>query len=209
MIHGIYYRHLVYSMIVIDIEATGTNYQKHSIVSLGALDFNEPTNRLYLECRIWEGAHIDDEALEVNGFTPEQITADGKITEAQLIGQFLSWADGIEDQTFAGQNVSFDRDYVKVACERAGYNYPFAHRTIDTHTLAYMHYVLHGKEVPTAKRHSALNLDTVLNYVGIPNEPEPHNALTGALVHAEVISRLLYNRPLLPEFAQYPMPSFS
>ena len=35
-------------MIVIDIEASGTNYDKHSILSLGALDFDNPENRLYL-----------------------------------------------------------------------------------------------------------------------------------------------------------------
>jgi DNA polymerase III epsilon subunit-like protein len=193
-------------MIVIDIEASGTNYEKHSILSIGALDFANPDNRFYGECRVWEGAHIDDEALAVNGFTMEQATDSTKETEAQLVAQFLSWADGVEDQTFAGQNVSFDRDYIKAACERAGYNYPFAHRTIDTHTVAYTHMVMRGREVPFEKRHSALNLDAVLRYVGIPDEPEPHNALTGALSHAEVLSRLFYGKGLLPEFAQFPVP---
>jgi DNA polymerase III epsilon subunit-like protein len=195
-------------MIVIDIEASGVDYQKNSIVSLGALDFHTPENRIYLECQVWEGSHINEESLRVNGFTVEEITDNTKLTEAQLIAQFLSWADTVEDQTLAGQNVSFDRDFVRSACERAGYAYPFAHRTIDTHTLAYMHVVTHGKQVPIDKRHSALNLDAVLNYVGIPNEPEPHNALTGALSHAEVVSRLLCGEALLPEFAQYPVPDF-
>lgn len=196
-------------MIVLDIEATGVNYDKHSILSLGALDFDNPENRLYLECQAWEGAHLDPEALKVCGFSKEEATDDTKQTEAQLIAQFMTWADGIEDQTFAGQNVSFDRDFVRTACERAGYNYPFAHRTIDTHSLAYMHHVLHGKEIPFDKRHSALNLDAILNYVGIADEPEPHNALTGALSHAEVISRLLYNKKLLPEFEQFDLPLFN
>lgn len=196
-------------MIVIDIEATGTNYEKHSILSLGALDFDNPDNRLYLECQAWEGAHIDPQALAICGFSEAEATDDTKQTEAQLIAQFMSWADNIEDQTFAGQNVSFDRDFVKAACERAGYNYPFAHRTIDTHTLAYMHYILHGKKIPIVNRHSGLNLDTILPYIGVPQEPDPHNALTGALVHTELISRLLYNKPLLPEFKEYPMPDWS
>jgi len=193
-------------MIVLDIEASGTNYEKHSILSLGALDFDNPDNRLYLECQAWEGAHIDPDALAVNGFTEEEATDDTKKTEMQLIAEFISWAEGIKDRTLAGQNVSFDRDFVKAACERAGYDYQFAYRTIDTHTLAYMHHIHNGKEVPLAKRHSALNLDAVLNYVGIPNEPEPHNALTGALSHAEVISRLLYGKKLLPEFDQFELP---
>ena len=193
-------------MIVLDIEASGTNYAVHSILSIGALDFDNPHNRLYLECQAWEGAHIDKEALAVNGFTYEEATRDTKETEGQVVAQFLSWAEGVEEQTLAGQNVSFDRDFVKAACERAGYAFPFAHRTIDTHTLAYMHHVLHGVPIPVDKRHSALNLDAVLNYVGIPEEPEPHNALTGALAHAEVISRLLYGKPLLEEFRAYPFP---
>jgi DNA polymerase III epsilon subunit-like protein len=193
-------------MIVLDVEASGTNYQKHSMLSLGALDFTHPDNRFYGECQAWEGAHLDDEALAVCGFTREEATDNTKQTEAQLIAQFLTWAEGIEDQTLAGQNVSFDRDYVKAACERAGYNYPFAYRTVDTHTVAYTHMVLQGKEVPIEKRHSALNLDAVLHYTGIPDEPEPHNALTGALSHAEVLSRLLYGKGLLPEFAEFPVP---
>lgn len=196
-------------MIVLDVEASGIDPTKHSVLSVGALDFAHPENRLYLECRVWDDAHIDDEALAVCGFTRHEALDSGKLTEAQLVAQFLSWADGVEDQTLAGQNVSFDRDMLRAAAARAGYNWPFAYRTIDTHTLAYMHMVKAGKEVPLTKRHSALDLDAVLQYVGIPEEPKPHNALTGALCHAEVISRLLYGKQLLPEFAQYPLASFS
>ncbi|HCC05195.1 TPA: hypothetical protein DEP58_02715 [Patescibacteria group bacterium] len=193
-------------MIALDIEATGVNHEKHSILSLGALDLDHPENRLYLECQAWEGAHIDPEAIAVCGFTEAEATDDTKQTEAQLIAQFMSWADGIEDQTFVGQNVSFDRDFIQAACERAGYNYPFAHRTVDTHSLAYMHHVLHGKEIPIDKRHSALNIETICAYIGIPGEPEPHNALTGALTHAEMFSRLVYGKKLLPEFDRYEVP---
>ncbi len=195
-------------MILIDIEATGTNYEKHSILSIGALDFDNPQNRLYLECRAWEGAHLDSDALAVCGFSESQAIDSSKQTEAQVVAQFLTWADDIEDQTLAGQNVSFDRDFVRAACERAGYAFPFAHRTIDTHTLAYMHHILHGIAIPIEKRHSALDLDAILTYVGMPREPEPHNALTGALMHAEVISRLLYGLPKTHEFKQYPVPTY-
>ncbi len=58
---------------------------------------------------------------------------------------------------------------------------------------------------PTLHGHSALNLDAVLRYVGIPDEPKPHNALTGALVETEAFGRFFYNKPLLPEFATYPL----
>lgn len=194
-------------MLVLDVEASGTEAHKHSIVSLGALDFSNPTNRFYEECRIWDGAHVMDQALEVNGFTMEQITDAKKQSEADLVHRFMLWSDNLQERTLAGQNVSFDRDFVKYASERAGHtNWPFAFRTIDTHTLCYMHMINRGMQPPVAKRRSALDLDAVLNYCGIPHEPEPHNALTGALSHAEVISRLLYGRKLLPEFDQYQLP---
>lgn len=196
-------------MLVVDVEASGVEAHKHSIVSLGALDLMNPTNRFYMECRVWDGAHISDEALEVNGFTKAQITDPNKGSEADLVHAFLKWSENLSNRTIAGQNPSFDRDFVKYACERAGHTaWPFAHRTIDTHTLAYMHMVNRGLVPPIDPVHhrSALNLDAVLNYCGIPEEPQPHNALTGALSHAEVIARLLYGRKLLPEFEQFEIP---
>jgi DNA polymerase III epsilon subunit-like protein len=199
-------------MIVLDIEASGTNYEKHSIVSLGAIDFSDPARQIYEECRIWDGAHIEDEAMAVNGFTEEEIADPGKQSEADLTHKFLAFALACPERTLAGQNVSFDRDFLKAAAHRAGHtDWPFAHRTIDTHTLCYMHMVKRGIEPPTdpVKKHSKLNLDAVLNYCGIPEEPKPHNALTGAKCHAEVISRLLYDKKLLPDFEQHEIPWLS
>ena len=195
-------------MIVLDIEASGTDYQKHSIVSIGALDFDNPLNQFYDECRVWDGAHIDKGALEVNGFTEEELYDQSKKTEAEIVRAFIGWTRELSDWTLLGQNPSFDRDFLRAACIRARIDFPFAHRTIDTHTLAYMHMLHHGVPPPfdADKHRTALNLDAILNYTGIPEEPSPHNALTGAMSHAEVASRLLYNRGLLPEFEIYPIP---
>lgn len=196
-------------MLVLDVEASGVEAHKNSILSIGALDIAHPENRFYGECRAWDGAHISDEALAVNGFSRAEATDPKKQSEAELIHTFITWSESLEERTLAGQNPSFDRDFVRYACELAGHTpWPFAHRTIDTHTLAWMHMVKRGVQPPVNPEHhrSALNLDAVLNYCGIPEEPQPHNALTGALSHAEVISRLLYDKKLLPEFEQYEIP---
>ena len=196
-------------MLVVDVEASGVDPHINSIVSVGALDLDNPHKQIYLECRVWDGAHIEEGALAVNGFTRAQITDISKGSEADLVHAFKTFAEEVKDCTLAGQNVSFDRDFLKAAAERAGHTeWPFAHRTIDTHTLCYMHMVKRGVAPPfdAEKKRSALNLDAVLNYCGIPEEPKPHNALTGAKSHAEVISRLLYDKKLLPEFEQFPIP---
>lgn len=195
-------------MICIDVEASGTNYDKHSIVSLGAVDLHHPERRFYGECRIWDGAHIMEDALGVNGYTEAEITDPNKQSEADLVAAFLDWTKDMEDRTLVGQNISFDRDMVRAACDRADLDYNLAYRTLDIHTLCYMHMIKSGLPAPVDAEHrrSSLNFDDVLNYCGIPDEPDPHNALTGALCHAEVASRLLFDRPLLPEFAEFPIP---
>ena len=195
-------------MLIVDVEASGTEYHKHSIVSIGAVDFGKPENRFYQECRIWEGAHVMEAALAVNGFTEAEITDPNKKSEAEIVTEFLEWSQHLSDRTITGQNPSFDRDILKAAAERAGLSWDLAYRTIDTHTLCWMHMIKAGKNPPIDPQHrrSALDLDAVLNYCGIPKEPEPHNALTGALSHAEVASRLLFDKKLLPEFEQYSIP---
>lgn len=195
-------------MIIIDVEASGTDYEQHSIVSVGAIDFTQPERQLYLECHIWDGAKIMDGALEVNGFTEAEITDPKKLSEAELVQRFMEWTQESADRTLVGQNVSFDRDFVRAACERAHLAYDLPYRTLDTHTLCYMHIVKRGITPPhdTQHRRTSLNLDAILEYCGIPEEPHPHNALTGAKCHAEVASRLLCGKPLLPEFASFPLP---
>lgn len=195
-------------MIVLDIEASGTDPAKHAVVSIGALDFDNPNNQFYDECRVWDGAHIDPEALEVNGFSRAEVTDEKKKTEAEAVRAFIAWAGDVRDWTILGQNPSFDRDFVRAACVRAHLDFPFPYRTLDTHTLCFMHMLGRGIQPPfdALKHRTALNLDIILNYCGIPEEPSPHNALTGALSHAEVASRLLFGRPLLPEFEVYPIP---
>lgn len=195
-------------MLVVDVESSGLSAKRDSILSIGALDLSNPANRFYGECHIWDGAHINDEALEVNGFTHTEATDRSKKSEGELVREFLEWSQHLSDRTLTGQNPSFDSGFLQEAAKRAGLSWDLAHRTIDTHTLCFMHIVKSGLPAPIDKQHrrSSLNLNAILNYCGIPDEPKPHNALTGALSHAEVTHRLLYDQKLLPEFTTYEIP---
>ncbi len=193
-------------MIVLDVEATGVDPRKNSILSIGGLDLDNPSNQFYDECRAWDGAHIEDEALAVNGFSRAEATDPEKKTEAELVAAFIAWALEIEERTVAAQNVSFDHDILRAACERARMEFPFAKRTIDVHTLVWTHMRVNGKEPPMKNNHSAIDMTYALAYCGLPAEPKPHNALTGAFCHAEVISRIAYNKKLLPDFDTYDIP---
>lgn len=197
-------------MISLDVESSGLDPRACSILSLGAIDTDDPANQFYDECRAWDGAEINDMALEVNGFTREEIGPEsGKKTEAELMRDFIAWAtDRPANRTLLAQNVPFDLGFVQQACKRAGVESPFAHRTLDLHTLCWMHMTLTGKTPPfDEERHrTAINLTAVLNYCGLPQEPAPHNALTGALCHAEAFARMAYTRSIVPEFSTFEIP---
>ncbi|MDP3803920.1 MAG: hypothetical protein Q8Q87_00040, partial [Candidatus Omnitrophota bacterium] len=79
-------------------------------------------------------------------------------------------------------------------------------RTIDLHTIAYWHYLKIGKEIPTKNNHSALNLDSIIEHVGLPIKRKAHNALEDAKLEGEAFSRLLRGKPLLPEYSRFPVP---
>lgn len=195
-------------MIVLDVESTSLDPRTGSILSLGALDLDEPSNQFYDECRIWDGAHVEEAALAVNGFSQEEIRDEGKKTEAELVGAFVAWATARpKSLMLAAQNVSFDLEFVQEACKRAGIECPFGKRTIDTHTLVWLHMQSRGLAQPVNEHgNSGISLDAALEYCGVPKEPKPHNALTGAFCHAEVISRIAYNRKTIPEFSTFEIP---
>ena len=193
-------------MIVTDIETTGTNPEKHSILSIGAIDLDNPKEEFYGECKMWEGAHVDDEALNINDVTLEEAQDPAKQSEAQLVADFLAWIMERTEHTIAAHNPVFDISFLEAAAMRAKINFPLARRSIDQHTVTITHLLLNGKQPPVEKGRTAVNSDFIMKYVGIPAEPRPHNALNGAKWEAEALSRMLYNKNLLPEFEGHKIP---
>lgn len=192
-------------MIVADMEASGLDYNRHSILSIGAVDFSNPERQFYGECRMWDGASIMTDALAVNGFTPEECTDPAKQSLQELMQSFLHWTEQCSDKTLAGQNVSCDRDFINNSFSRSHISWHFSYRTLDLHSMAVMDMIKRGIELPKKNDRIELSLDAILGYVGLPPEPKPHHGLTGAKLEAEAFSRILYGKNLLPEYAQYPI----
>lgn len=193
-------------MIILDVETTGTNPLMHSLVSIGAVDFTHPHIQFYEECRIWDGAHIEPEALQVNGYSGDEIIDLRKQSETDLVNHFLQWLHDRDDMVIAGMNISFDIHFIEAAARRAGESAELSHRSIDLHSITFTHMLGHGVNPPLKHKKTALDSDTVMKYVGIPVEPKPHVALNGALWEAEAFSRIIYKKPLLDQFTQYSIP---
>ena len=183
-------------MIILDTETSGVDAYKDSLVSVGAIEFENPKNEFYAECRIWEGAHIDDKSLTVNGFSREQITDQKKKTDREVLEEFLEWTYSCGERTLVGQNPSFDESFLKATAERYHINWPLAKRTIDLHSVVYFDMLKKGLKPPTDEKmlHSKLNLSRILEYVGMKDERKKHNALEDAKLEAETFRRLIYGK---------------
>ena len=195
-------------MIVIDIETSGTNPYKHSILSIGAVDFSRPERTFYGECRIEDNSEFTEEALNVNGFKINELRDPKKKRLEEILNEFIDWMKPIADKTIAGHNVSFDADFLNYSFKKYKINFSFGHRVIDTHSLVYCSMLSKGAEVPLKNERTDINSDYVFSYVGLPAEPKPHNALNGAKMEAEALSRLIFKKGLLDEYKQYKLPEY-
>lgn len=195
-------------MIVLDVETTGTRPSTHGIVSIGAVDFARPHRRFAGMCRIPEGTKVDPFALKVNGFTVEQLHDPNNPTLRELLEEFVIWFESVPVRTLAGHNVDFDRDFLRAELSRSGLRYSIGSRIVDLHGLAFAHHLSSHTPLPLAKYRSGLGLNEILAYVGLPPEPDPHEALTGAIHETEAFGRLIYGRPYLEEFQKFPVPEY-
>jgi len=196
-------------MIVVDVETTGVNPTKHGIVSLGAIDFSDTSRQFYGECRIWDGAHVMDKALAINGYTREQISDTSKKSEKELLEEFLLWMKDSPEHTLAGQNVFFDAAFLEQAAFRSHIDFTGARRIIDLHSIVYFHMIRRGLNPPTDKHRTNLNSDAIMEYVGLPQEPKPHIALNGAKWETEAFTRLMFEKPCFRELKKYKIPWLS
>ena len=195
-------------MIVIDVETSGTNPYKHSILSIGAVDFSNPERQFYQECRIEKDKEYTEEALNVNGFKKEELNDPKKSSLEQVLNEFLEWIKPVEDKTIGGHNVNFDAGFLNYSLKRYNIDFSFGHRVLDTHSLVYASILSRGLKIPLKNEKTDINSDYVFNYVGLPSEPKPHNALNGAKMEAEALSRLIFGRKLLKEYDEYNIPEY-
>ncbi len=186
-------------MVVVDIEASGIYPYENSILSIGAVDFLNPDNQFYGECRLRDGAKVWDKSMDINGFTEKDIQDMNKKTEKQLLENFIQWVDDCKVKVLAGHNFAFDLNFLEYGIYVYNLKKSWSYRFVDLHSIVYFHLVKNGNfDID-------LDTDKIMEAVGMPPEPDPHNALNGAKYEAEAFYRLLYGKHLFDEFAKYPV----
>lgn len=196
-------------MIVLDIETTGLDPEVHGIVSIGAVDITNPNEVFYEECRIREGEKIDDNALEVNGFTLDECRDKNKQSTRDLIQHLEEWIESRTIKMIGGLQVAaFDVPFFNKKASQVGLRTRLHRRSIDLHSIAYAKMQALGKIVPMTDGWSVMDTDFIHPFCGLPKEPKPHNALNGAKWEAESLYRLMNGKNLLKDFSRHPVPEY-
>ena len=191
-------------MIVVDVETTGLNPEQNAIVSIGAVNFINTKETFYDECNVFKDAEINLESLKINGFSKNEIIDnENKHSQREIIINFSKWINNQNtEKIIAGQNPSFDRDFLIKIFERNQLNFPFTFRTVDLNTLCVNYVIKNNLDFKISK----LNTNRIYEILGMPSEPNPHNALTGALMETEAFYRLIYGKNILDNYKEYPIP---
>jgi len=196
-------------MIVLDIETTGLDPEINGLLSIGAVDYLNPRDSFYGECRIREGERIDPEAIDVNGFDLDEIKDKAKQTTRDLIISFDEWLKSRSIRMVGGLHISaFDVPFLNKKALQCGVRMRLHRRTIDLHSIAYAKMQELGKVVPMTDGWSVMDTDVIYPFVGLPKEPKPKNALSGAKWEAEALSRLMRGVGLLKELSRFPIPEY-
>ena len=67
-------------MIILDLETTGTNPSKHSIIDFATMDFDNPDYIFHMPVKLKPNSEVQQEALEYNGFTLNEIQDNNRPT---------------------------------------------------------------------------------------------------------------------------------
>lgn len=196
-------------MVILDIETTGLDAELNGLVSIGAIDFLRPQDTFYSECRIREGEKVEPEALAVNGFTFDEVKDKSKQSTRDLLIAFDEWLNSRPIKMIGGLHIAaFDAPFINKKALQCGVRLRLHRRTIDLHSIAYARMQELGKVVPMTEGWSVMDTDFIYPFCGLPKEPLPHNAFSGAKWEAESMSRLIKGKGLLKEFSRFPIPTY-
>lgn len=183
-------------ILVVDLETTGLNSEKNSILQIGAVWLSGRKGEFFLDCRVWPGATVEPEALRINGMSYERCTDTTLPSEQKALTAFLEWV-GPGPVMLAGLNPTHDRAFLRAAYRRA-YGAPlnvFPHRCLDLHSVVVAHELREMTAIPS----QGLGTDMLYQMLEMPPEPRPHHALNGARWEAAAFELALGWGQTLPE----------
>jgi len=195
-------------MIVIDIETSGLDFNKHGVWQIGAIDLENPANTFLGESRIDDEDQISQESLKIIGKTEEELRDSSKQSQKELLENFFKWVQNINVKICICQIPQSDMSFLETKTKKYGLQWIFHHRTLDLHSIASLKHMQINNEFLIKNGYSDMGLFNILTFVGMRDDRGYHNALEDAKLTAECFSRIVYGKTLLEEYNKFPIPEY-
>lgn len=159
--------------VALDIETTGLNPDKDSIIEIGAVRYQNGKPIETFSSLIKPPVRVSSRITEITGISNEMLMNERECCE--VLKEFLAF---IKDDVIMGHNVQFDYSFLKVQATRQGFD--FTKKAIDTLYLA-------------KKLHQDLtsrSLGAMCAYYGIVNE-HAHRAYDDAKACARIYEMMV------------------
>ncbi len=174
---------------ITDVETTGLDAAKDSIIEIGLVLVRQPTleiiNELEVKVRLERPELMSDGARAVNGYSEE--AWQDALPLAEAIRRYDASVHNatvvLADALFSAHNPRFDHTFIETAYRELGLDRKFHYQSLDSFSVAWPAVIVRQLE--------DVHLNTICRMLGIPEEPKPHRAINGArCVHA-VLKRMV------------------
>lgn len=163
-----------------DSETTGSVFGLHEILEVGLVVFDQNTFEIFdtLNIKV-KPLHIENAvpaALERNGYNEKDWKDAGTLKEA-----IKMYVEKTKDCIFCAYNATFDWGFMNEAFRKTEIQDKMDYHRLDLLSVAWAR----GMD-----KNEKWNLKTACEMFGVPPEPDPHNALNGAMTAYELFKKL-------------------
>jgi DNA polymerase III epsilon subunit-like protein len=202
-------------MILLDIETSGVDFEKCGVWQIGAIDL-ETRDEFFEEGRIDEedkiinSIQVKKPVLETIGKTEDELRNISKQSQKELISNFFNWVKNKKIQACICHNPQFDVSFILHKARKYGLKPEIHYKALDLHSIALMKYFeKEGKlDISIEKKRFGLGLPEILEFCGMKDNRDTHNALEDARLTAECFNRLMYGKNLFPEYTKFEIPEY-
>jgi DNA polymerase III epsilon subunit-like protein len=205
-------------ILIVDVETGGLNERESPLLEIGVSDL-ETGRALSVGVRVpfaglalflsrwWPwmakrfGLWLDPRAMAINERDPRAGATSNEAIE-EVMRFLTATSDGFGMRSsdvfliLAGMNPNFDLRFLRAAWKKSPFQFPFAHRTLDMHSLALARLVSERGAVTESV--FGLKTDAIYEMLEMEPEPKPHSAINGVRMERLAFLKLLgLNEPPL------------